>query len=175
MTNPSQSPVSAQLLVSRPGLPQLCDEPLRPSPLGSGSRLPKLCSKPLKTSPFESFRDPVTGRWINYLPDCQNHHQNHRQMEAIASAQSAIQLSEQLSEQPSEQPSTQAAPASTSEPKPMVSLGDRLFLALRSELLKYLVLKKFRLLGKFAVSVLRASGIGRSIRKIFTTFWVLAR
>ena len=49
MTNPRKSPVAAQLLVSRSGLP-------------------KPCNKPLKTSPFECSRDPVTGRWITYFP-----------------------------------------------------------------------------------------------------------
>ncbi|HEY9630785.1 MAG TPA: hypothetical protein V6C84_26105 [Coleofasciculaceae cyanobacterium] len=52
MTNPRKSPVAAQLLVSRPGLP-------------------KPCNKPLKTSPFECSRDPVTGRWITYFPQAE--------------------------------------------------------------------------------------------------------
>ena len=153
MTNLTQSPVFPQLSTSRPGSP-------------------KLCNKPLKTSPFESFRDPVTGRWINYLPDCKS--------DCRTDCTEVIETS-QLSLQPSLQPSMQSAPlaipiASTaSELRQSISLFDRLLLNLKLAVSKYSVLRKFRPLGKRLIVTLRAIGIAQTLRKFFTAFWVLAR
>jgi hypothetical protein len=33
------------------------------------SLVPKLCSQSLKANPFETYRDPVTGRWITVTPE----------------------------------------------------------------------------------------------------------
>ncbi|MBW4658603.1 MAG: hypothetical protein KME15_08005 [Drouetiella hepatica Uher 2000/2452] len=168
MTNLSKFPVSAQLLDYRPELakpelikPELTKPELaKPELTQPGS--PKLCNKPLKASPFESFRDPATGRWINYLPDLKTDCRS----EAIESALLALQIAAQP---------VLPVPPPASELEQPISGFDRLLLKLRLAVSKYSALQKLRPLGKPLVSALRATGIVQTIKKFFTVFWVLAR